>query len=166
MALLNIICDSCRRRVRVPEEFAGKRVTCPKCEQPVYVPATAGEAAQEYSRNTGNTSEENDEEIYEYPDQLGMVSLTLASASVLMLCIPFVSYLVIAVSAAGVIIGLAGLPRVGFRGPEPPSSSMRNPVASNPLVHLGVSLSFLGTLASLFVFSLELLPHILRVLHH
>jgi hypothetical protein len=161
MALLNVVCDACRRRIRVPDEFAGHRVTCPKCEQPVYVPATAADAAHEYSRSARGSAQEDElEEPFEYPDRLGMISLTLAAVSVLMLLIPPLGYAVIAASAVGLLLGVRGVVQFGLRGPRPPETAWHNAMASNPLLHIGVSLSLLGLLGCLFALGVALWPHV------
>ena len=44
---LEIQCPHCRRKFRVPEKYAGKRVKCPKCEETFAVPAAKQPAPDE-----------------------------------------------------------------------------------------------------------------------
>ena len=39
---LEIQCPHCRRKFRVPEKYAGKRVKCPQCEGTIGIPAAGG----------------------------------------------------------------------------------------------------------------------------
>ena len=41
---IEISCNSCSKRLRVPENAAGKRVKCPKCQTILSVPAAGGSA--------------------------------------------------------------------------------------------------------------------------
>ncbi len=35
---IQLECDSCGRRVKVKEEYAGRKIRCPACEEPIKVP--------------------------------------------------------------------------------------------------------------------------------
>src|SRR5882762_7171927 len=41
-----VCCDSCTGKYRVPDQHAGKRIKCPKCSNPVTVPAAEPAAKQ------------------------------------------------------------------------------------------------------------------------
>ena len=43
-------CDSCNKQLQVKEEFAGKKVKCPACGQPLVVPALATTPASQEDR--------------------------------------------------------------------------------------------------------------------
>lgn len=42
---IEIRCPQCRRRFRVPEKYAGKRIRCPQCQGTIAVPAAEGPTA-------------------------------------------------------------------------------------------------------------------------
>jgi DNA-directed RNA polymerase subunit RPC12/RpoP len=39
--MIRFACQNCGQRIKAPEEYAGKRVRCPKCKSPVTIPGTA-----------------------------------------------------------------------------------------------------------------------------
>lgn len=42
---IEVYCDSCQKKLRVPDTAAGKRIKCPKCQGVISVPAVANNAA-------------------------------------------------------------------------------------------------------------------------
>ena len=48
---IEIECPRCRRKFRVPDRYAGKRVKCPECEGPIGIPAAGQPAPKEPVRS-------------------------------------------------------------------------------------------------------------------
>jgi hypothetical protein len=104
-----IACTSCKRRIRVPDELAGRRVTCPKClgvvEVPIQLPEEIKPAAPEPPPTPTSTSPLP--EPTSTSDQLGFLSLALSLLSVLVFCIPYDVNTIL--SGIGLLLGIWGL---------------------------------------------------------
>jgi len=140
-----VVCPSCRKKLKVPDKAAGRKVLCPKCqggipvpelepqeepkmerqeEEPVAPPRTAPTPKQEaeaeeptFTTPTPTLREwlSGFTEGATLPKGLGITSLVLALLSVPVLCIPFVS---IGLSGLGLILGLWGLVAQRRKGAE------------------------------------------------
>jgi len=38
---IKVICQSCQKELNAPEKYAGKRVKCPGCQEPLAIPGAA-----------------------------------------------------------------------------------------------------------------------------
>jgi DNA-directed RNA polymerase subunit RPC12/RpoP len=43
--MIKFNCSSCQKKLGVPDEYAGRRVRCPKCEEPSIVPKVEATSA-------------------------------------------------------------------------------------------------------------------------
>lgn len=51
---IDIQCNQCKKRFRVPDKFGGRRIKCPNCQEPIEVPAAgAAEAGQKPAEGSG-----------------------------------------------------------------------------------------------------------------
>lgn len=55
---IEVTCDGCQKRLRVPDKVAGKRIRCPNCSGVVAVPATETESASAESNPTPTATRE------------------------------------------------------------------------------------------------------------
>lgn len=106
-------CSSCRKNLRVPDHLAGRRVTCPKCNEVLVVPVELPEPIEEASAPDPAFPEE---ESLPTSARVGIVALALACVSILILCLPIVRYASIVLSAAGLPLSLWGLHRARTDG--------------------------------------------------
>jgi hypothetical protein len=109
-------CPSCGKHLRAPEDWASREVHCPQCNQPVQVPLPhAGAAPAEDPAAVGDApvpssrGDVPDMAEWPLPSRLGAVSAALGLAAVLALCLPFVGYVSVGLSGAGLVLGLYGL---------------------------------------------------------
>jgi hypothetical protein len=109
----SVRCPSCRKHLRVPDHLGGRRVTCPKCDEVLVVPVEVPESVEEAPPADANFPEE---EPLPTSARVGILSLVLACISVLILCVPFASYLSVVLSAAGLPLGFWGLYRARTDG--------------------------------------------------
>jgi hypothetical protein len=120
--MLRLSCSVCGRKMRVPDDLAGRRVRCPECEEPVRVPLGQGEP--EAAPSLAAFADE-----FPLPARLGMASVALGLLSVMVLCLPFVGVVAVGLSGLGVLLGVGavftsfrqgtaalGLPAGGARG--------------------------------------------------
>jgi hypothetical protein len=104
----SIICPSCRRKIRVPEHLAGRKVTCPKCEAVIVLPLELPELIEKMPAPQPDAVET--EEPLPLSARLGIVALTLGLGSILILCLPVLGgYAAIGMSGLGLLMGLCGL---------------------------------------------------------
>jgi hypothetical protein len=99
----------------VSEKHAGRRIICPRCSRPVRVPL---HFRGDVDDDMLGAPEQVEEEPIPLPHSthFGIASLTLATVSVLVLCIPVVGHLSFALSGLGLLLGLIGL--VTYSPPE------------------------------------------------
>jgi hypothetical protein len=146
----------------VAEKHAGRRIMCPRCSRPVRVPLHF--RGDEDDELLGAPEQVEEEPIpLPHSTHFGIAALTLATVSVLVLCIPVVGYLSIALSALGLLLGLIGL--VTYSPPErdPPGRGRSRPQRD----FLGIDLyargfPWLGIVASLLAIGLAVAPFILE----
>jgi hypothetical protein len=153
-----VLCPSCRRRLNVPENLAGQRVTCPSCEHPLRVPPP--EFPDEPEPAEAVPAEPVEELALSV--RLGIASLTLALLSVLVLCLPVLGYLSLGLSSIGLMLGLLGLARkyMGERGKTRYQLPAASPFSS--LLGQDPDFSLAGTAACLLALALALLPFVFR----
>jgi hypothetical protein len=172
-------CPLCGFELRVPEHLAGRLMVCPGCGELVPGPRPDGERGlpralaappgTERHRLTAalhsaahEQSEPPPEPPFPVPARLGVASLVLGLASILILCVPIVGYAAVGLSALGLLLGLGGLGGVlaGYGAGRPVLP--RNPSAS---VHFGERVRdfpLAGIAACLLALGLALLPFVGR----
>jgi hypothetical protein len=105
-----VICPSCRKKLRPPDRLAGRRITCPRCDEVLVVPVELPEEVQDVE--DVETPSAPEDPPLPPSARLGLLGLILGVASILLLCVPFIGYLSIGLSIAGLLSALAGLWRV------------------------------------------------------
>src|SRR5262245_47447953 len=113
------VCPCCGRKLRVPDHLAGRRVTCPRCNEALAVP----EAQEAPPASAAAAPSPAADESLPPPARIGLTALALGLASVLVLCLPLVGYAAIVLSAAGLLLSLWGLFLALTSGPGTPSYS-------------------------------------------
>jgi hypothetical protein len=103
----DVVCPSCRKKIHPPERFAGRRVTCPRCESVIVVPAELAQAVEEAA--AVETPSPIEELHFPPSARLGIIALALGLASVLIMCLPIIGYLSIGMSGIGLLLGIGGL---------------------------------------------------------
>lgn len=159
-----VVCSSCRKKLRVPDHLAGRRVTCPRCDEVIQVPVEYDSPPEEEAA-APIPEEEAEPEAPPLPPsaRFGIVSLLLALASILVMCLPLIGgYASIALSGLGLPLGLWGLLLNRAEG---------NGTLSYAQVGAGIWAGFgtraqhyplAGILASLLALALTVLPALLR----
>jgi hypothetical protein len=102
-----VVCPSCRRKIHPPEHLAGRRVTCPRCEAVVVVPAELAQAVEEAS--AAEPSSPIEDPPFPPSARLGIIAMALGLGSVLIMCLPLIGYVSIGMSSIGLLLGLGGL---------------------------------------------------------
>ena len=105
-----VTCPSCRKKLRPPERLAGRRITCPRCNEVLVVPVELPEEVQDVEG--AETPSAPEDPPLPPSARLGLLGLILGVASILLLCLPFIGYLSIGLSIGGLLSALAGLWRV------------------------------------------------------
>jgi hypothetical protein len=59
---ISIACQSCKAKLKVPDVFAGKRINCPKCSNPLRVESNGAAAEEDRSRPTPLKPRRRDED--------------------------------------------------------------------------------------------------------
>jgi hypothetical protein len=118
-----VACPLCGRRVRVPRQLAGRQVVCPGCNEIIPGPAAqeaeaAVPAADPAAEDGANPSTPR----LPLAARLGIASLSLGVASVMVLCLPFIGYMALGLSSVGLMLGLAGLYRAAVTAHAGPPS--------------------------------------------
>ncbi len=120
-----VVCPSCRKKLHPPARLAGRRVTCPKCDEVFVLPDDLQDSEEELAAKTPEPEPEPEAEpaIEDMPlpasARLGIVSLILGVASILFLCLPFIGgYASIGLSGIGLLLALGGLLRTWTDGDE------------------------------------------------
>jgi hypothetical protein len=104
-----IVCPSCRKKLRPPARLAGRRVTCPRCDEVLTVPVEASDSDENLFAAV-ETTPSIEEEPLPLSARLGMGALVLGLASILMLCLPFIGgYASLGLSGMGLLVALSGL---------------------------------------------------------
>lgn len=105
-----IVCPSCAKKMRLPDNLAGRRVMCTRCDAVIPVPANLAAVAEEAAVKETTPSAEEDLP-FPLPARLGIVALVLGMISSLLTCVPLVQYVAIGLSGVGLLLGLGGLYR-------------------------------------------------------
>src|SRR5262245_12232540 len=119
-------CPQCGQRLRVPEERAGRRLRCPRCNEAVSVePADSSSVVEDRPASAAAhvsdaASPNQDEAEWPWQSRFGLIAAILGLASVLVLCLPLVGYVSIVLSSIGLLVGLCGLFGALRRGAPPP----------------------------------------------
>ena len=100
--MLRVCCPVCGRKLRAPDDLAGRRVCCPECEEPMRVPLGQGEP--EAAPAPPAFADE-----VPLPARLGMASVALGLLSVMVLCLPFVGVVAVGLSGLGVLLGVGAV---------------------------------------------------------
>jgi hypothetical protein len=146
-----VACPVCKRRLRVPEKYAGRRVTCLHCRQAVAVPLW-----EEPPAATPATTVAESEPLQAPSTRLGIVALALGLLSVLVLCVPVVGYTSLGLSSIGLLLGLWGLLASGRENGKGSAHGLwlvRGQRVNYPLA---------GTVTCLIALALTLLPFLFR----
>ncbi len=109
-----IVCPSCRKKLHPPENLAGRRVMCPRCDAVITVPTELVQVVEEAEKKgtaTGETASLAEDPPFPLAARLGITAMVLGTTSILIMCVPFVGYLSIGLSSIGLLLGLGGLYR-------------------------------------------------------
>jgi hypothetical protein len=142
----------------VSERHAGRRVMCPRCDRPVRVPL---HSQPEDEAALGGVVENVEEEPLPLPrsTHLGLAALTLATVSVLILCIPVVGYLSFILNGLGLLLGLIGL--VTYNAPDNDPRDRGRSRQSRTFLGLDLyarGFPWVGILACLLAIGLAVIP--------
>jgi hypothetical protein len=146
-----VACPHCKRRLNVPEKYAGRRVTCNGCLQPVRVASPeepARKALVPMSSRSASASEPADTTALS--TRLGIGALALGLVGIMVLCVPVFGYVSLGLSGVGLILSVSGLACAhkerGLRisspaaaGFQPPNLPARREL-TYPLAGIGVCL--------------------------
>ena len=122
-----VSCPSCLKKLRVPDHLAGRKVTCPRCDEVLVVPVELPESVEETVLPEEDLPEE---EPLPTSARVGIVSLALGCISVMIMCLPIVGYASIVLSAAGLPLGLWGLLRSRTDGTQTLSHTLTGSAAT------------------------------------
>jgi hypothetical protein len=157
---LAVACPSCKRKLHVPEKFAGRRVTCPHCGDGVRVPRLE-EALEEAVANVPAPAQDAAETADQLPlsGRLGVAALALGLLSVMVLCVPVAGYnMSLGLSGLGLVLSLGGLILSLWEGTRWVGGP-RTPGVEVPFLPRRVlSFPLLGAAACLLALTLALLP--------
>ncbi|MHB1426404.1 MAG: hypothetical protein ACYC3I_24845 [Gemmataceae bacterium] len=161
--MAEIVCPSCRKRIHPPDHLAGRRVTCPRCNAVVVVPAELIKVVEEVS--TAETSSSIEEPSFPKSVRLGILALGLGLVSILFLCLPFIGYLSIGLSCAGLVAGFLGC----YHARKDENASLPSVVATGAGVWDGFGARardypLAGVAACLLALILALLPMLFRLI--
>jgi len=107
-----IVCPSCRKKLHPPDNLAGRRVMCPRCDAVITVPTELVKIVEEVEKGettTRETTSLTEDPPFPVAARLGISAMVLGMASFLSLCLPFGGYLSIGMSSIGLLLGLGGL---------------------------------------------------------
>jgi hypothetical protein len=152
--MATVTCPSCRRQLRVPDQLAERLLICPGCNEAVPAPNPEAEYLQlvkHASPPQGPARSTAGEELLSFPERLGAVAMLLGVLSVLVLCLPYVGYAALGLSAVGLLVGLWGLASAYLSGAH--FGGIRQPEKSYPLG--GVAACLLALALALFPFLLS-----------
>ena len=119
-----VVCPSCRKKIHPPARLAGRRVTCPRCDEVLMVPAVTTDSDED-----APAPMESPPSIEEAPlplsARLGIGALVLGMASILILCLPVIGeYASLRLSGFGLLLALCGLLQAGTDDSGTPSQSL------------------------------------------
>jgi hypothetical protein len=152
----------CRRRIRVPDNLADKRVTCPRCKEALRAPVESdapAEAPAADSIRGAATAQAADRPAWSA--RLGAVASGLGLCAVLVLCLPVVGYAALGLGSVGLLLGLSGLVQL-LRERGRGGAVAGGAWGSIPLGTLRVPLPLVGTALCLAALALASLPLFLR----
>ena len=114
-------CHACGRRLRVPSQYAGRRVTCTKCGAAVPVGKEPVPASEVEKKKTPVAlppppAASPLPEPHTFSDRLGITALALGLVSILIFCLPYARYGAILFSGVGLLLGITGLLDVLAKG--------------------------------------------------
>jgi hypothetical protein len=115
-----IVCPSCRKKLHPPDDLAGRRVMCPRCDAVVPVPTELVKAVEEAEKRAtamGETTSPTEDPPFPPATRLGITAMVLGMASIFSLCVPLLS---IGLSSVGLLLGLGGLYRARTDGESLP----------------------------------------------
>jgi hypothetical protein len=158
-----VTCPSCRKKIHPPERLAGRRVVCPRCEAVLVVPAELAKAVEEAAQTESSPPIED----HPFPPsaRLGMLSIGLGLASILIMCLPLIGYLSYVMSSIGLLLGLGGLYRSRTDSEPLPPQAVGGGVGiwSGFGTH-SRDYPLAGVAACLIALLLSMLPSLLRML--
>jgi hypothetical protein len=150
-----VVCPSCQRKMRVPENLAGRQLICPGCNDAVEPPEPEPEPdylrAVEHFPQSGAALPSTEGAQLSPPARLGALSMILGTLSVMVLCLPYVGYAALVFSGVGLLIGLGGLVSAFLHGA--PRGAFRQPDGGYPLAGVGICLLALTLTLLPFLFS-------------
>jgi hypothetical protein len=112
-----VVCPTCRKKLRPPDRLAGKRVTCPRCEAVLTVPLPS-DSSEDIPTDIPAPETAPEDPPLPSSARIGIVALALGCVSVLIMCLPFINYASIVLSGIGLPMGLWGLLRARMEGNE------------------------------------------------
>ncbi len=107
-----IVCPSCRKKLHPPNNLAGRRVMCPRCDAVITVPTELVKAVEEAEKKgaaLGETTSPTEDLPFPPAARLGITAMVLGMVSIFSLCVPLFGYLSISLSSVGLLLGLGGL---------------------------------------------------------
>ncbi len=107
-----IVCPSCRKKLHPPENLAGRRVMCPRCDAVITVPTELVQAVEEAEKRgtaAGETTSPSEDLPFPAAARMGITAMILGTASIFSLCL--LGSLSIGLSSIGLLLGLGGLYR-------------------------------------------------------
>ena len=126
-----VACPACQRKLRIPDDLPGRKVTCPRCHQTVPVRHSSQPLAEEDAPSTEPPLSEAPEPLRPSA-RLGMIAMVLGVFSIPVLCIPFVGYAAILLSGVGLFLAVRGLLIAQPSGTREVSSSPAEGAAKSP----------------------------------
>jgi hypothetical protein len=158
-----VACPFCKRRLHVPEKYAGRKITCPRCgeavrallpdESPKDAPIHASAAKPAVAQAT---------EAAPLSTRLGLAALILGLLAIMILCVPVFGYASLGLSGIGILLGVSGLlcaRKDGMRRVAPPAGEAQG---QHALGGSDLSYALAGTMVCLLAAALVLLPFLLR----
>jgi hypothetical protein len=113
-----IVCPTCRKKLHPPDQLAGRRVMCPRCDTAIVVPTELVKVVEEAEKR--ETPSPVEDPPFPLSARLGIIAMFLGTGSILILCIPILGYLSIGLSSVGLLLGLVGLIRIRMDGESLP----------------------------------------------
>jgi predicted RNA-binding Zn-ribbon protein involved in translation (DUF1610 family) len=161
---LPIRCPSCHRVMHVPEHLAGRKVTCPRCGNPVRVRAQE-DSSDEVPASTASGPGGSVEAGERSPPatRLGVGALALGLVSMMVLCLPMVGTMSLGLSGLGLVLGLCGLVCSERQGKKRTGHELAGTLRMPALLGEHVmSFPLAGTIVCFLALGLALLPLLIR----
>jgi hypothetical protein len=156
-----VVCRGCKRDIPVPEGQAGRWFMCPHCNETLFVPGPGDPPAADPDHGDARQpgpAEPAGADSFSPADRLGVAALFLGTVSILILCIPFLGYGALALTSAGLTLGLGGLFKARQDRPRSPRPRARRARRRGRPGEYPVNYPLIGILACLIALALELLP--------